>query len=47
MLHSTFHILSAANDICINKDQEQLSSILNIFDILDYKITEVHNWSEK
>ena len=35
MLHSTFHILSTANDnICIYKDLEPLSRILNIYGIL-------------
>ena len=43
MLHSTFHILSKANDIyiCIYKDQEPFSSILNIENYL-LKVTEFH-----
>ena len=41
MLHSTFHILSKANDICIYEDQEPFSSILNIYDYL-LKVTELY-----
>ena len=41
-VHSTFYILSTANDICIYKDQEPFSSILDIYDNL-LKVTEFHN----
>ena len=41
MLHSTFHILSKANDICIYKDQEPFSTTLNSFAYL-LKVTEFH-----
>ena len=41
MLHSTFHILSKANDICIYKDPEPFSSILDIYDYL-LKVSEFH-----
>ena len=46
MLHSTFHILNKANDICIYKDQEAFSRILNIqYDYL-LKVAEFHMVSD-
>ena len=42
MLRSPFHILSTANDVCIYKDQEPFSSILNIYDNL-LKVIEFHS----